>query len=67
MAKTATDRLLDITPLHLLALTHGLIITLKLSFTSKGKEIEIGSFLNEEDKKSLRNNISDIINTLNSN
>ena len=40
--------------------------SLKLSFTSKGKEIEIGSFLNEEDKKSLKNNISDIINTLNS-
>lgn len=38
---------------------------LKLSFRSKGKDVDIGSFLNEKDKKTLREEISKIIDTLN--
>ena len=38
---------------------------LKLSFRSKGIDVEIGSFLNEKDKKILREEISKIIDTLN--
>jgi uncharacterized membrane protein len=38
---------------------------LKLSFRSKGQDIEIGSFLNEDDKKILKEEISKIIDELN--
>ena len=38
---------------------------LKLSFRSKGKDVEIGSFLNEKDKKILKEEISKIIDMLN--
>ena len=38
---------------------------LKLSFRSKGQDIEIGSFLNEDDKKILKKEISKIIYELN--
>ena len=36
-----------------------------LSFRSKGKEIIVGSFLNEEDKCFLKDEISEIIDELN--
>ena len=36
-----------------------------LSFRSKGKEVIIGSFLNEEDKSKLKDEISRIIQKLN--
>ena len=40
---------------------------LKLSFRSKGEDVEIGSFLNEEEKVELKENISKIIEDLNAN
>ena len=40
---------------------------LKLSFRSKGKDVEIGSFLNDEEKVELKENISKIIEDLNAN
>ena len=40
---------------------------LKLSFRSKGEDIEIGSFLNDEEKVELKENISKIIEDLNAN
>ena len=39
--------------------------TIRLSFRSKGKDIVIGEFLNEDDKKILRDEITSIIETLN--
>ena len=38
---------------------------LELSFQSKGEKIIIGDFLNEDDKKILRDTISEIILVLN--
>lgn len=38
---------------------------LKLSFRSKGEDIEVGAFLNEEDKNVLKEEVSNIIDTLN--
>ena len=38
---------------------------LELSFQSKGEKIIIGDFLNEDDKKILRDTISEIISVLN--
>ena len=38
---------------------------LKLSFRSKGEDIEIGSFLNDEEKDELKDNIAKIIEELN--
>ena len=40
---------------------------LKLSFRSKGQDIEIGSFLNDEEKDELKENIAKIIEELNTN
>ena len=40
---------------------------LKLSFRSKGEDVEIGSFLNDEEKVELKENISKIIEDLNAN
>ena len=40
---------------------------LKLSFRSKGADVEIGSFLNDEEKVELKENISKIIEDLNAN
>jgi len=40
---------------------------LKLSFCSKGENVEIGSFLNDEEKIELKENISKIIEDLNAN
>ena len=39
--------------------------TIRLSFRSKGQDIVIGEFLNEDDKKILRDEITSIIETLN--
>ncbi|NCX10858.1 MAG: DUF2244 domain-containing protein [Proteobacteria bacterium] len=39
---------------------------LKLSFRSKGNDVLVGEFLNEEDKIDLKNEISKIIEVLNS-
>ena len=39
--------------------------TIRLSFRSKGKDIVIGEFLNEDDKKILRDEITSIIESLN--
>ena len=39
--------------------------TIRLSFRSKGKDIVIGEFLNEDDKKILRDEITGIIESLN--
>jgi uncharacterized membrane protein len=39
---------------------------LKLSFRSKGNDVLVGEFLNEEDKINLKNEISKIIEVLNS-
>ena len=38
---------------------------MRLSFRSKGKDVYVGDFLNEEDKKILKDNVSEIINSLN--
>ncbi|MDG2093462.1 MAG: DUF2244 domain-containing protein, partial [SAR86 cluster bacterium] len=38
---------------------------LKLSFRSKGADIEVGAFLNEDDKNILKDEVSNIIETLN--
>tara|TARA_B100000767_G_scaffold66641_1_gene63024 strand:+ start:180 stop:674 length:495 start_codon:yes stop_codon:yes gene_type:complete len=38
---------------------------LKLSFRSKGEDIEVGAFLNEEDKHKLKEEVSEIIKILN--
>lgn len=38
---------------------------LKLSFRSKGEDIEVGAFLNEEDKNKLKEEVSEIIKFLN--
>ena len=38
---------------------------LKLSFRSKGEDIEVGAFLNEDDKNVLKQEVSNIIDTLN--
>jgi uncharacterized membrane protein len=38
---------------------------LKLSFRSKGEDIEVGAFLNEDDKNVLKEEVSNIIDTLN--
>ena len=35
---------------------------MRLSFRSKGKDVYVGDFLNEEDKKILKDNVSEIIN-----
>jgi uncharacterized membrane protein len=37
----------------------------KLCFRSKGKDIEVAEFLNQDDKKVLQDEISNIINKLN--
>jgi uncharacterized membrane protein len=39
--------------------------TIRLSFRSKGQDIVIGEFLNEDDKKILRDEITSIIESLN--
>ena len=39
--------------------------SLKLSFRSKGEDIEVGAFLNEDDKNILKEEVSSIINSLN--
>ena len=41
--------------------------TIRLSFRSKGQDIVIGEFLNEDDKKILRDEITSIIESLNLN
>jgi hypothetical protein len=38
---------------------------MRLSFRSKGKDIYVGDFLNEEDKKILKEYVSEIIHDLN--
>ncbi len=38
---------------------------LQLSFRSKGQDIQVGAFLNEEDKHLLKDEISEIIEDLN--
>ena len=38
---------------------------MRLSFRSKGEDVYVGEFLNEEDKKVLKESISEIINSLN--
>ena len=38
---------------------------LQLSFRSKGEDVEVGSFLNEEDKRILKEEVSEIIEILN--
>ena len=38
---------------------------MRLSFRSKGKDIYVGDFLNEDDKKILKENVSEIIHELN--
>ena len=38
---------------------------MRLSFRSKGEDVFVGDFLNEEDKKILKENITEIINCLN--
>jgi len=38
---------------------------MRLSFRSKGKDVYVGEFLNEEDKKVLKESVSEIINSLN--
>ena len=38
---------------------------LQLSFRSKGEDIEVGSFLNEEDKRILKEEVSEIIEIVN--
>ena len=38
---------------------------MRLSFRSKGKDIYVGDFLNEEDKKILKECVSEIIHDLN--
>ena len=40
--------------------------SLRLSFRSKGQDVYVGDFLNEDDKNLLRNTISEIIEDLNS-
>lgn len=40
--------------------------TSRLSFQSKGKKVEVGKFLNEEDKNRLQTEITNIISMLNS-
>jgi uncharacterized membrane protein len=40
--------------------------SLKLSFRSKGEDVEVGTFLNEDDKNILKDEVSSIINALNS-
>ena len=40
--------------------------SLRLSFRSKGQDVYVGDFLNEDDKDLLRNTISEIIEDLNS-
>ena len=40
--------------------------TLRLSFKSKGKKVEVGKFLNEKDKNMLQTEVSNIISLLNS-
>ena len=39
--------------------------SMRLSFRSKGKDVFIGDFLNEEDKNILKDNVSKIITKLN--
>ena len=38
---------------------------MRLSFRSKGENVYVGDFLNEEDKKVLKDSVSEIINSLN--
>jgi hypothetical protein len=38
---------------------------MRLSFRSKGEDVYVGEFLNEEDKKVLKESVSEIINSLN--
>ena len=38
---------------------------MRLSFRSKGENVYVGDFLNEEDKKVLKESVSEIINSLN--
>ena len=40
--------------------------SLRLSFRSKGQDVYVGDFLNEDDKNLLRNTVSEIIEDLNS-
>ena len=40
--------------------------SLRLSFRSKGEDVYVGDFLNEDDKNLLRDTISEIIEDLNS-
>ena len=38
---------------------------MRLSFRSKGEDVFVGEFLNEEDKKVLKESVSEIINSIN--